>query len=348
MKKTLIALAALAATGAFAQSTATISGSIQVGVMDTGAAGDTAQVSHLGNGANAINIVTAEDLGGGLTGGFTSQIRFNGATGDVNSSGFGNALFHAANAYISGGFGTVRVGKIAEASTCGLDPWACGGGAALQAGVGVSALTGASTISNSVSYATPTIAGFSASYQTSLSPAAGVANSGRVNERQTLNVTYANGPLMLQAISIKGAANVAANAALGAAITANGSGTTILDSDAKYQGLGGSYDFGIAKVSLLNSVTKAATTGAKTVDVTSVGLTVPMGAYTVLAGYNKSKTGTGYTATSTTDTKTALGVNYALSKRTTLGADVFKAEAAAVVGSGTAGTGFVVRIGHTF
>jgi len=354
MKKSLIALAALAATASFAQSSATISGSIQVGVMDTGAAGDTAQVAHLGNGANAINIVTSEDLGGGLKGGFTSQIRFNAATGDVNSSGFGNALFHAANAYVSGGFGTVRVGKIAEASTCGLDPWACGGGAALQAGVGVSALTGASTISNSVSYTTPTIAGFSASYQASLSPAAGVSNSGRTNERQTLNVTYANGPLMLQAISIKGTPNVLANGVLGAALVANGSNTAttgIIDSDAKYQGIGGSYDFGVAKVSLLNSVTKAATTGTKTADVTSIGLTVPMGAYTVLAGYNKAKTGGSYTATSTTDTKTAVGVNYALSKRTTLGADVFKAEAAAVAGTGAtgnAGTGYVIRVGHTF
>jgi hypothetical protein len=62
-----------------------------------------------------------------------------------------------------------------------------------------------------------------------------------------------------------------------------------------------------------------------------------MGAYTLLAGYNKDNK-----AAANADTKTVLGANYALSKRTTLGADVFKAEAAG------AGTGFVVRMRHTF
>ena len=84
--------------------------------MDTGAAGDTAQVAHLGNGANAINLNTVEDLGGGMRAGITSQIRYNVTNGDVNSAGAGNALFHTANAYVSGGFGTIRAGKIGELS----------------------------------------------------------------------------------------------------------------------------------------------------------------------------------------------------------------------------------------
>ncbi|WP_353239699.1 porin, partial [Limnohabitans sp.] len=121
MKKTLIALAVLAVSGAaFAQSTATISGGINVGIMDTGAAGAKAGVAHLGNGANAINIGVAEDLGGGLRGGFDSQIRFNSSNGDENSSGAGNALFLTANTYLSGAFGTARIGSIVEANTCGM------------------------------------------------------------------------------------------------------------------------------------------------------------------------------------------------------------------------------------
>ena len=66
--------------------------------------------------------------------------------------------------------------------------------------------------------------------------------------------------------------------------------------------------------------------------------------HTLLAGYAKDKK-----AAANLDTKIAAGVNYALSKRTTLGADVFKSEAAAVTGStGNAGTGFVIRARHTF
>jgi len=324
MKKTLIALAALAATASFAQSTATISGSISVGVMDTGAAGATAAVSTLGGGANAINIVTTEDLGGGLKGGFDSQMRFNAATGDRNSAGTGAALFHGSNVYLSGGFGTARIGKIIEASNCAFDPWACTGGAGTMAGAPgtLSALIAAGTIANSVSYTTPTVAGFSASYHTSVST--------RSNERSVVNVSYANGPIAAQFLQSKNGAN-----------TAGDTGT--VGGDVKGQGtsIGASYDFGVAKLNLVNAVTENAA-GVKTQNITSVSASVPMGAYTILAGYNKAKTGEGYTATSANDTKTALGVNYALSKRTTLGADVFKQEQAG--GS----TGFVVRARHTF
>jgi hypothetical protein len=62
-----------------------------------------------------------------------------------------------------------------------------------------------------------------------------------------------------------------------------------------------------------------------------------MGAYTLLASSAKNKK-----AATTADTKTAVGINYALSKRTTVGADMFKQDA---VGSST---GFVARVRHNF
>jgi len=327
MKKTLIALAVLAASGAaFAQSTATISGGINVGVMDTGAAGAKAAVSHLGNGANAININVAEDLGGGLRGGFDSQIRFNASNGDINSSGTGNALFHSANTYLSGGFGTARIGSIVEAGTCAMDPWACTGGASLQAGVGISGLTGAGAVKQAVQYTTPTVNGFSANYTTSVST--------RANERQTLGINYANGPLALTVVDIKGSGTSAANGTT--YTTALLASNPITDTATSQRGIGASYNFGVARLSVVNTVSKAAN-GTTSADIMSIGATVPMGAYTLLAGYNKDKI-----AAATADTKLVVGANYALSKRTTLGADLFKAEAAG------AGTGFVVRARHTF
>ena len=317
MKKTLIALAALAAAStAFAQSTATISGGINVGIMDTGAAGAKAGVAHLGNGANAININVAEDLGGGLRGGFESQIRFNSSNGDENSSGAGNALFHSANTYLSGGFGTARIGSIVEASTCAFDPWACTGGAALQAGVGVSALAGALSVKQAIQYTTPTVNGFSANYTTSMST--------RTNERETLGINYAKGPLALTVVDIKGSGNSALD------------GTAITDTATSQRGIAASYNFGVARLSVTNTVSKAVG-GATSADIMSIGATVPMGAYTLLAGYSKNDK-----AAANADTKTAVGVNYALSKRTTLGADLFKAEAAG------ASSGFVIRARHTF
>jgi predicted porin len=141
-----------------------------------------------------------------------------------------------------------------------------------------------------------------------------------------LNVNYANGPITAMLLQVDGGAST---------------GTTAADDTSKANAIGASYNFGVAKLNLVNVVNKSAA-GVKTADVTSLSATMPMGAYTLLAGYSKSKTGTGYTATAVNDTKIAAGVNYALSKRTTLGADVFKAEAA------NAGTGFVLRMAHTF
>jgi predicted porin len=361
-KSTLVALAVLAVSGAaFAQSTVTLSGSINTGIVNTGAASAKAVVGSLGNGANAINLASTEDLGGGLKGGFTGQIRYTATGGDVNSAGTsaGSSLFHAANAFVSGGFGTIRVGKIAEAGNCGLDPWGCTGGAGLSAAAGnaaagvigrtagaaVTGLIGAGTQASSVSFTTPNINGFTASYQTTMTT--------RVNERSVVNLTYAKGPLSLQFLQTENSGNAAINATLGipnAVADANGKGTSI----------GGSYNFGVATLSVWNAKTTAATTNTATAtvaatahaaalgganidrDVTAVGVTMPMGAYTLLAGYAKDKK-----QIAARDTRLAAGVSYALSKRTTIGADVFKDENLWDA-KGAAGTGFVLRVGHTF
>ncbi len=316
MKKSLIALAVLAASGtSFAQSTATISGGINVGVMNTGAAGTDAAVASLGGGANAINIITSEDLGGGLKGGATFQLRFLANTGDIGgASGGGTTLFHAANAHLSGGFGTVRVGKIAEAGNCAFDPWGCTGGASLAFANGVSAGVASGTQAQSISYASPAFSGFSVGYQTTL--------SARTDERTVLNIGYAAGPLAVSFVRAEASA---------------ASGATAMTSTAGEQSsIAAGYNFGVARLTFVKTTTDDAA-GVTTNDVTSLGLTVPMGATTILAGYNKDSK-----AAASADTKLSLGMNYALSKRTTLGADLFKAEKAGD------GTGFVARVRHTF
>jgi hypothetical protein len=276
----------------------------------------------LGGGANAINIVTREDLGGGMTAGFDSQMRFSAATGDRTSAGTGNALLHGANVYVGGGFGTIRVGKIIEASNCAFDPWGCTGGAGMSAGAPgtISGLIAAGTIAQAVSYQTPTIGGFSANYHTSV--------SARNNERSVMNLAYAAGPLSAQFLQSKNSANTGGDVVGGA--------PAITDAVAQGTSVGASYNFAAARLSVFNAKTENAA-GATTADITAVTASMPMGAYTILAGYNKDSK-----AAATADTKIAVGANYALSKRTTLGADLFKAEA---VG---AGTGFVIRARHTF
>lgn len=329
MKKTLIALAAVAvSSAAFAQ--ATISGSIHVGIIDDGTNGQSAIVNSLGGGVNAINIGTTEDLGNGLRAGFTGQIRFNGANGNAASASGGGAedtaagtpLFHAANIFVTGNFGTVRIGKIAEASLCAFDPWACTGGAALQAGVGVGGggaggLIATGTQAHSLSYTTPSFSGFSASYQTSMSP--------RSNERQVLSLNYAQGPIRAALMRVENGAASGANA-----ITVAG------DVKGSQTGLGLSYDFGVASAHFVHARTKNAL-DVEVNKINTIGAIVPLGSFSILAGYSKDSA-----LASDRDTKVALGVVYPLSKRTTLGADVFRAE------NPTRSTGYVLRVRHTF
>ena len=318
-KSSIVALAVLAVSGAaFAQSTATISGSISYGIQNSGAAGAKTIGQSLGGGANAITISTREDLGGGMNAGFVGEMRFSSVTGDVGGNGNDptTQLFHQTNAYIGGGFGTVRLGKIAEANNCAFDPWGCTGQQGLAsgpAGTGTSILIGAQGNASSVRYESRTFNGFSGSYQTTM--------TNRTEERTTLSLNYAKGPIVAQFLQTNG-----------------GIGNTIAANDVKAQGtsIGASYNFGVARLSVVNAKTENAA-GTVTADTTGLGLTVPMGATTLLAGYAKNKK-----AAATADTKLTVGANYALSKRTTVGADVFKQDS---IGGGT---GFGVRARHTF
>ena len=218
--------------------------------------------------------------------------------------------------------GTIRVGKIIEANNCAFDPWACTGGAGTNAGAPgtISGLIAAGTTAQSVSYATPTVGGFNASYHTSV--------SSRNNERSVMSLNYAQGPLSAQFLQSKNSGNTAGDVVGGA--------PSITDAPAQGTSMGARYNFGFATLSAFNAKTENAA-GTVTADITAFTATVPMGAYTLLASSAKNKK-----AAATADTKTAVGINYALSKRTTVGADMFKQDA---VGSST---GFVARVRHNF
>jgi hypothetical protein len=224
--------------------------------------------------------------------------------------------------------GNFRIGKIAEASNCSFDAWGCTGGAGLAGGVGVSSILGAAAINNAVQYTTPTMSGLSASYLASRQ----ATTTALDNQRTNLSINYTNGPLTLGYLKVDGNYNVAvANGTLGAAAVAS--------TDVAYEGtsIGAAYMLGASTVRYVRADVKAV--GGNTAKtVSSINATVPLsGPYTLLAGYNKDSK-----AVKTADTKTSVGVNYALSKRTTLGADVFKAEKAGD------GTGYTLRMAHAF
>ena len=68
MKKTLVALAALAATASFAQSSVTISGQLDAGIAATSSVTGVSNTNLVGGlyGANRLRFVGVEDMGGGM------------------------------------------------------------------------------------------------------------------------------------------------------------------------------------------------------------------------------------------------------------------------------------------
>lgn len=335
MKKSLLALA-VAALPAVVSAQTVIGGSLNVGLLDTGANNSKARVSSLGGGANAINITSSEKIGKDLTAGVRFQLRFKSNTGDTGS-GTGSAatsyaadngngtLFHDANAFISSAsLGEIRLGKIFEDSNCGLDPWGCattgGAGLSVPGGSQVRTLTAAQSQAESIRYASPRFMGFGLTYQTTIN--GGAPSFPRDAQRQVINLNYAQGPLMAQVLITKG------GIALGSGSAADGQDMSV----------GASYDFKVAKA-MFNYVERENAAGTTTNKITAVGAAVPFaGKYHLLAGYARDSK-----ITAGDDSTWSLGVNYMLSKRTTLGADLYQA-AHATGGS----TGTVLRVRHTF
>ena len=119
MKKTLVALAALAATGAFAQSTVTLSGSINYGI-----ATNVAHVQTVGGWKGDRSVLTfgaVEDLGGGLKVSATVQARYNSATASApnyvdSATGLkGDTLFEQTKLTVDSQYGQVALGRFTNA-----------------------------------------------------------------------------------------------------------------------------------------------------------------------------------------------------------------------------------------
>ncbi len=80
MKKTLVAIAALAATGAFAQSSVTIDGVVDAGYQSVNYKGNTVNgIAGNGSSTSQLNFRGTQDLGGGAKASFLyeNELRYN-------------------------------------------------------------------------------------------------------------------------------------------------------------------------------------------------------------------------------------------------------------------------------
>ena len=356
MKKSLIAMAAMVATGAFAQSSLTISGQLDAGLVNVKTSNGQSQTTQGQGqfGASRLRFTGTEDLGGGLKASFNLEMQPNIANGGTS----GNGLFNR-GAWLqlgSASVGDLRIGRqgtVAMGLICGVDQHGCysgfNGGGILFGGTnntsrwisgnvgrgqngsitynsGVSNLSSgngagnadATRVTNAFTYMSPNFSGFTAQLQYALGGAATPnTNSGNGNA-MGLSLNYANGPVMV------GLAYQSTNADFGllsvpAGNTSKGNQTT----------LGGTYDFSVVKVGAIFQSGSASSVGGSVPAFTkengwALTAVAPMGAFApyIKVGSHKTNGLGSYGIFIGADASIVnIGTTYNLSKRTKVYAD---------------------------
>lgn len=324
MKKTFVALAALAATAAFAQSTVTLSGGVGIVLSHMPAIGATtsaaAQVSqnkldNLGVADSALTFNAVEDLGGGLKVAATMNMRF-GADDGAQGPAQGARLFQNVKLAVSGGFGEVAAGRFngpVDVMRGFGDHWL---GYDHGATVNGHASDAPTRYNNMLQYTTPMMSGFkvSAAYALKEEQLTTTENLAEVA------LSYANGP-------VKAGLGLTRNAGL--------------VKDKNVTTVGAQYDFGVARPALVHTRTDNNGLNSQR---TSLQVTVPLGASAILrAGYERQKTdGFGRVV------GMGFGGEYMLSKRTKFIADITKRDSESTAVGDWDGFGTFLGLKHTF
>ncbi len=348
MKKSLIALAVLAASGAaMAQSSVTLFGVVDATyAYGSGSVSNKSQLTNSGLTSSRLGFRGVEDLGGGLAASFWLEAGLNNdnGTGSVTntnnqaatSTGGGLTFNRRSTVSLNGGFGEVRLGRDYTPQFWNLvvfDPFGVVGVGNTQ--TLNSSLGGPTTIraSNSIGYFLPgNLGGFYGQAQYYMGENLSNAANKKDGNGLALRAGYANGPI---------------NVALAF------SETKFIAGNIKAVNLGGSYDLGVAKIMAHYNQDKIS--GGADGTGFLIGGLVPMGAGEIRLAYSTYKIDT--VGADPRSNKIALGYVHNLSKRTALYTTVARVgnkngAASALNGSVTAAgrnsTGYDIGIRHSF
>jgi len=338
MKKTFVALAALAVVGAAsAQSTVTIYGRLDAGYSATTTTTTTTagvDSDARNNGINNNGLATSywgmrgsEDLGGGLRANFNLETSVGidsgvtGTTTGANQTTAAGGFDRISTLGISGNFGSVMVGKFYTPmflTILASDVFGAGGAYT------VNLFTDGIRASDAFFYTTPNMSGFSATIMVGRNDV-GTTAADSTTANTGLSATYAAGPLMVSVAMGKVENKTPAQAAYAAyGTTAAFAGSAAASGQNDGTALTGTYDFGAAKLfaGYIRGKTQADTTISTFTESTetNLGVSVPFGAATFMLAYgrNTKDVTTAGVMVGQTGTDVVAGVTYDLSKRTAL------------------------------
>ena len=352
MKKSLIALAVLAASGAsMAQSSVTLYGIADVWFgsvksEETGSASvRQTKVDSGGVSTSRFGFKGSEDLGGGLKANFQLEQGINIDNGGAQDNT--KAFSRQAWVGVSGGFGEVQLGKVWTS----YDDIRLSANDTFNANIAASRATWApysDRTNNGIKYTSPTFGGISGSVTYSFGEDKTSTNG--ASSLASLGLQYANGPVFV------GFAHQAEKAGTGTQLAiAEFLGITpvVVGTKATYNLLNGSYDFGVAKVVggyNTGKLTVPGVAGDLKAKEYNLGVEVPLAANLKLgAGYANSKVSD--TGTDVFKTKGySAALLYSLSKRTTVYGVVQNTKSEDLVGASYEAktTLYAVGVNHSF
>lgn len=290
MNKSLLALAVLGAFSSVvsAQSSVTLSGSVDVGVART--EGDT-KVQTAGSSRSKFALSGSEDLGGGMKAIFLLEHRFKPNDGTVNPGAniAGNQFYrHSYVGLASAALGTVRMGRLRMPLRDLSVPYsAFAEDTVAQTATEGGGKNATDRANNAIYYTSPNLYGLQV--HAAVAAAEGQTAAPSIERPLGVAVSFNSGPIS-------------------AAIAFDRN-----DQDLDTKGVYASYDLGMVKVlGQYDETDLSATTKRKQA---SIGAQVPLGAAVVKASFGTS---------SGDKDKFGVGVDYKLSKRTLVYADVAK------------------------
>ncbi|MBT3066521.1 porin [Rhodoferax sp. U11-2br] len=342
MKKSLIALAVLAASGAaMAQSSVTIYGIADVwfGTVKTNNGTSSLTQTKLDSGGvngSRWGLKGSEDLGGGLKANFQLEQGFDmdsGKGGTTSIAGVDTAAAFSRQSWVglSGDFGAVKLGRtptpfddINGASNAVFD-------SALSATKDVFLSTGYTVRpNNTLFYQAPTFGGFSGAISYSLGEDKTASTS--ATSTTSMNLTYAAGPLAVQfGYQVQDIVNATATSA-----------------DLKYTRLGASYNFGVATLKAsYGAVDNVGNVNGADTSEYQIGVDFPVSSALTLSG-SIAKSDDNAKAGDAERTGYALGAKYDLSKRTFVYGGYRHAKTDNVTAADTKTDVFAVGVQHRF